>query len=99
MSSDLRVVTFMRAKPGQERTVRNAILGCAIPSRNEAGNLSYNAHVDDKDSLLFVVVEHWASLEARAKLESEHFRTLERVADDEGRLSEHFFHALQPISD
>ena len=99
MSTNLRVVAFMRAKAGQVDAVREAILGCAIPSRNEEGNFSYNAHVDDKDSLLSVVVEHWASSAARAKLESEHFRTLERVADDEGRLSDHFFHALQPISD
>ena len=100
MSRDLRVVAFMRAKPGQEDAVREAVLACVGPSRAEEGNVSYVAHVDQKDPRLFVVVEHWASAAARDRhLRTPHFAALGRDVDDAGRLSEHVFHVITPIAE
>ena len=99
MTKDLKVVAFMRAKAGQEKIVREAILACVRPSRQEDGNISYVAHVDQKESSLFVFVEHWGSAEARDKhLHSAHFKTLKRVVDEEQRLSEHTFYVLVPLA-
>ena len=99
METDLRVVAYMRVKPGQEKTVREAILACVPLSRQEEGNLSYVAHVDSKDPTLFIVVEHWANAATRERhLQSEHFKLLGRTVDDEGRLNEHFFHVIKPIA-
>jgi len=82
----------MRTKPEQESVVREAVLACVAPSRKEDGNLSYVAHIDSKDPCLFVVVKHWANLQARNHhLQSEHFKALGRVVDDGGRLTEHVF--------
>ena len=99
MNTDLRVVAFMRAKPGQESAVREAILACVAPSRKEEGNLAYAAHIDSNEPSLFVVVEHWANPQVRDRhLQSEHFNALGRAVDDGGKLVEHVFHVLEPIS-
>lgn len=99
MSDDLRVIASMRAKSGQERAVRDAILACVGPSRAAEGNRSYAAPVDEQDPGLFVV-EHWASAEARARhLHTPHFKALGRAVDDVGRLSEHACHVLTPIAE
>lgn len=99
MSTDLRVVAFMRARPGQEKAVREAILDCVAPSRREGECLDYDAHVDVDDPALFVVVEHWGSAPARAlHLKSDHFKALTRAVDESGKLSEHFFKVLHPIT-
>ena len=60
--------------------------------------LAYVAHVDTNDPLLFVVVEHWASAEARDRhLQSPHFMELGREVDESGRLTHHEFHVIEPL--
>ena len=100
VNEDVRVVAFMHARPGQEDAVRRAVLDCVGPSRAEEGNISYAAHVDNEDVLLFVVVEHWQSAEARNRhLQTEHFKALVRDVDDAGRLDRHVFHVLRVIDE
>lgn len=96
--NDIKVVAFMHAKPGEEEAVQNAIVECVPPSRVEAGNLSYYAHVAEDDPRLFVVIEHWASAEARDRhLQTDHFKALSRAVDDSEELDQHFFHVLSPL--
>lgn len=98
MSSDIRVVAFMRAKPGEEAKVREAVLACAEKSTQEDGNLSYTTGVDETDLAMFVVIEHWSSSAARSRhLQSAHFLRLKRVLDEEQRLSKHTFTVLNPL--
>ena len=98
MSQPVRVVAFMHAKEGEEEAVERAVTSCVAPSRAEDGNVSYAATRDDEDSRLYVVVEHWASREARERhLQSAHFKELGRQIDDAGRLDRHIFHVLSEI--
>ena len=98
MSDDRRVVAFMRARAEEVGAVRRAVLDCVEPSRAEAGNVMYAAHADTHDPLLFVVVEHWETAEARDRhLQSQHFKELVRQVDEAGRLTHHEFHVIVPL--
>ena len=98
MSEPVRVVAFMHAKRGEEEAVERAVMACVAPSRAEDGNVSYVATRNDDDPRLFVVVEHWASREARERhLQSAHFKELGHQVDDAGRLDRHVFHVLGEI--
>ena len=99
VSENLRVVAFLRSKPGEEENVRRALLECVSPGRAEDGNLLYVVHTDQDDPATFVVVEHWESSTARARhLQTEHFRRLGREVDEADRLEQHTFHVLEPLT-
>ena len=98
MQKDIRVVALLRALPGEEAAVEQALLACAQPSRAEAGNLSYVVHTCPDQPGLFTVVEHWASLEVRNRhTQTPHFQTLGEAVDKTHKLSEHVFYVLAPI--
>ena len=98
IESDLRVVAFLHAKPGQKEAVRNALLQCVGPRRAEAGNLSYAVHADKNDPQLFVVVEHWNSPTHRERhLQTAHFQAMQNTVDGGGLVDQHFFHVLAPL--
>ena len=97
MTDEVRVVAIMRAKAGERDAVERAIDDCAGPSRAEDGNLSYLVNVDADDPALFVVLESWASADARGRhLASAHFHALTEAVDGSGRLSRHEFFVLRP---
>jgi quinol monooxygenase YgiN len=65
---DERVVltAMVKAKPGQEETVKELLLGLVEPTRKEAGCLCYNLHQSKSDKAQFLFYEQWASDEALA---------------------------------
>ncbi len=68
----------VKALPGQEAAVRQALLNMVAPSRSEAGCLCYNLHESKDESGLFIFYEQWASQAAfDAHVETPHFRGLD----------------------
>lgn len=77
MSSEIRVVAIVQAKPGQAPAVARAIAACVASSRAEAGCREYTAHRDREHPDRFVFVERWADGDAMAAHErSAHFQAL-----------------------
>ncbi|MGH9816666.1 MAG: putative quinol monooxygenase [Candidatus Acidiferrales bacterium] len=70
MSEKLTVVARIRAKPGKEEEVKQALLGLVGPTRGEAGCLNYDLHQSHDDAALFLFYEDWtsrAALDAHAQ--------------------------------
>jgi len=59
---DAVVLTAMvKAKPGQEDAVKEALLSLVEPTRKEPGCLCYNLHQSKADPSHFMFYEQWAS--------------------------------------
>ncbi|MGO9917276.1 MAG: putative quinol monooxygenase, partial [Isosphaeraceae bacterium] len=59
---DAVVLTAMvKAKPGQEDAVKEALLSLVEPTRKEPGCLCYNLHQSKADPIQFMFYEQWAS--------------------------------------
>ncbi len=62
---DVVILTAMvKAKPGQEDAVKQALLSLVEPTRKEPGCLCYNLHQSKADPTQFMFYEQWASKEA-----------------------------------
>ena len=74
----------VKALPGQEAVVRQALLELVQPSRNESGCLCYNLHESKDEAGLFIFYEQWANQAAfNSHVETPHFLGLD--AKIEGR--------------
>lgn len=61
---DAVILTAMvKAKPGQEDAVKQALLSLVEPTRKEPGCLCYNLHQSKADPTQFMFYEQWASKE------------------------------------
>ena len=68
----------VKALPGHEAAVRQALIDMVAPSRNEPGCLCYNLHVAKEDAGLFIFYEQWASQAAfDFHVETPHFLGLD----------------------
>ncbi len=64
MSSDstpVTVVALMRAQPGKEHELRQALSSLVAPTRKEAGCLNYDLHQSPEDPTRFMFHENWTS--------------------------------------
>ncbi|MDH4762204.1 quinol monooxygenase YgiN [Pseudomonas oryzihabitans] len=85
MTSEIRVVAILQAKPGQAEAVENAMRAIVAPSRAEAACHFYTPHRDPSHAGRYVFVERWASREALAEHEqTPHFKQL--LSDLDGLL-------------
>jgi quinol monooxygenase YgiN len=76
MGEKLTVVAQIRAKPGKEAGVQQALLDLVTHTRAEAGCLNYDLHLSHDDPALFLFYENWESqahLDAHAQ--SAHIQT------------------------
>ena len=75
---DAVVLTAMvKAKPGQEDAVKEALLSLVEPTRKEAGCLCYNLHQSKADPAQFMFYEQWASKDdLAAHSKSAHMKAL-----------------------
>jgi quinol monooxygenase YgiN len=55
------VIWQTRAKPGKEAALKEFITAAVTPSRNDAGNIDYEAHEVDGDAGAFTIYERWES--------------------------------------
>ena len=58
---DLHLVALLKAKPGSEHVVRDALTAVLTPTRAEAGCVSYLLSQSAADPSTFVTEEVWAS--------------------------------------
>ena len=70
------VATFV-AKPGKEAALRAKLLKMIAPTRNEAGCLSYDLHVNPASPAQFVFIENWKNEAVlMAHMKTPHFARL-----------------------
>lgn len=87
MTSEIRIVAILQAKPGQAAAVENAMRAIVAPSRAEPACHFYTPHRDPSHEGRYVFIERWASREALAEHEeTAHFKQL--LSDLDGLLSE-----------
>ena len=67
----LTVVAVLKAKPGKEEELRQALLDLVGPSRAEGGCIQYDLHVSTEKPGEFVFFEKWMD---RAALEAHRHR-------------------------
>ncbi|RFA12733.1 antibiotic biosynthesis monooxygenase [Subtercola boreus] len=58
---DLNVVAILKAKPGSEQIVGDALRGLVEPTRAEEGCLSYELFVSAASPTTFITIEKWRS--------------------------------------
>ena len=70
-------LAFLRARPGREEALGDALLAVIEPSRAEAGCEAYELHRSSEDPALWFMYEVWASQEAlAAHFETPHLKQL-----------------------
>jgi quinol monooxygenase YgiN len=95
---DLDVVAVLKAKPGSEQIVRDALHALVEPTRNEEGCVSYDLFISLADPSTFITVEKWHSqADLDAHMGTPHIAQALTVA------GEHFdgapgVHPLGPVS-
>ena len=57
------VIAHMRAKPGKEQDLRDALEALIEPTRQEEGYVNYDLHQGIEDSCLFYLYENWESVD------------------------------------
>ncbi|EXG82585.1 putative quinol monooxygenase [Cryptosporangium arvum] len=57
------VIWQTRAKPGRETDLKDFISAAVTPSRNDPGNIDYEAHEVEGQPGSFVIYERWESRE------------------------------------
>jgi quinol monooxygenase YgiN len=60
----LILVAMVKAKPGEEEAVKQALMSLVEPTRREPGCLCYNLHQSKTDKTQFMFYEQWASKDA-----------------------------------
>lgn len=55
----LTVIAHMRAKPGQEQALRDALLALIAPTQAEDGYVNYDLHESVEEPGLFYFYENW----------------------------------------
>lgn len=59
----LTVVAYMRAKPGKEQALEDALRALVEPTTKEAGYVTYDLHRGVEDPSFFCFYENWESAE------------------------------------
>ncbi len=59
MALHLTLLAKLKAKPGKESALRDAMMAMVAPSRAESGCLNYDLHVDNNDPSVYWVYENW----------------------------------------
>ena len=57
--SDLRVVAILKAKPGSEQVISEALAELATATREEEGCFSYELFVSAAEPTTFITIETW----------------------------------------
>lgn len=81
--SDLVVIAKVKAKPGKESGVKEAIEECAVPTRIQPGYVSFSLLHSTEDPSTYIGLERWASAKDHDRhLQGAHVQKLmARMAD------------------
>ena len=55
------VLATIKAKPGLEEQVRDAVMALVPPTRKESGCINYDLHQSTDDKSLFMLYENWVT--------------------------------------
>jgi quinol monooxygenase YgiN len=85
----LTVIAHMRAKPGKEQELHDALAALVEPTTQEQGNVNYDLHRGVEDPALFYFYENWESADLLdAHLQTPHLvelgGRLDELVDDNG---------------
>lgn len=86
----LTVIASMRARPGKEQDLRDALEALVPPTTQEAGYVNYDLHQGVEDPAVFFFYENWESGEALdAHLAAPHLQQILTRLDEllDGELS------------
>ena len=79
----LTVIASMRAKPGKEQALREALEALIAPTSQEDGYVNYDLHQGVEDPAVFFFYENWTSGEALdAHLAAPHLEKFAGIMDD-----------------
>lgn len=79
----LTVIASMRAKPGKEQEVREALSGLIERTVREEGCVNYNLHQGVEDPAIFYFYENWTGkAELEAHLQSPPLQALTARSDE-----------------
>ncbi len=84
------VIAHMRARPGKEPDLRNALEALIEPTRQEEGYVNYDLHQGIEDSSLFYLYENWESVDTHeTHMHTPHLEDFASSLDDliEGELT------------
>jgi len=77
------VIAQIKARPGQEEKVKDALLALIPPTRQEPGCLNYDLHRADDDPARFLFHENWQSkADLDAHLQKPHLQAFLARADE-----------------
>jgi quinol monooxygenase YgiN len=85
----LTVIAHMRAKPGKEQELNDALVALVEPTTQEDGYVNYDLHQGVEDPAVFYFYENWESADALdAHLQTPHLvefaGRLDELLDDNG---------------
>ena len=81
MNGKVTVVAQIRAKPGREPEVKQALLALCGPTRAEKGCINYDLHQALEDPGFFLFLENWASkADLDAHSQSAHLQAWRKLA-------------------
>lgn len=97
MSIPLTIVAVIRALPGYEHDVRQALTDLVAPTLAEPGCLQYDLHQDLELPGLFLFYENWASKEAwLTHMTSDHLSDMK--AATQGKTADTVIHQMEKMS-
>jgi quinol monooxygenase YgiN len=77
------VIAILKARPGKETVVKQALLALIPITRRESGCLNYDLHQDTEDPSKFIFHENWASKsQLDAHLARPHLQEIDAQADE-----------------
>ncbi len=84
-SAPLTIVAQLKAKPGKEKELQQALQALIEPTRREQGNINYDMLVSNEDPGVFIFYENWRTKEEWDRhMKSPH---LEAFAKRQGELA------------
>ncbi len=86
------VIAWMRAKPGKERELRQALEALIQPTQQEPGYVNYDLHQGIEDPAVFALYENWETVDTHeTHMNTPHLQQFAARLDDllEGELSVH----------
>jgi len=98
MPKDGVILTAMvKANPGQEDAVREALVALVEPTRKEAGCICYNLHQSKSDKAQFMFYEQWISKEALdAHMQMPYIKAIgDKLKDRAGKIDIAFYELLK----
>ena len=81
--SNLTVLAFFRAKPGQTQALGAALSALVVPTRAEAECLNYDLHQSLDDADIWLVHENWRSaMGLEGHMRTPHLQAFLNIAPD-----------------